>query len=90
MKYIVGASIGGLFGLSMPIMMNTAQQQTEESELIPRQEEFQPLEDISPAPIDNAMHLPDTYCGYINYTTDDIKEQAKECLRRSEFAIPAI
>ncbi len=88
MKYIVGAGIGGLFGLSVPMMMDTTQQT--EIEIVPRQEDFQPVEGEFRAPIDNAMHLPDKYCVYIKYTTDDIEEQAKECLNRAELAIPAI
>jgi hypothetical protein len=86
MKYIVGCSIGGLFGIGMPFMMEVEDINNEAS----RQEEFQPAESESPVPIDNAMHLPDDYCGYIDYESEDVKEQAKECLERSAIAIPAI
>jgi hypothetical protein len=86
MKYIVGAGIGGLFGLSVPFMMDVKDIDNE----VPRLEESQPVEDNLPTPIDNAMQLPDNYCGYINYKSDDPKEQAKECLSRAIIAIPAI
>jgi hypothetical protein len=48
------------------------------------------VEDNIPIPIDNALILPDNVCGYINYNSDDVKEQAKECLSYSIPAIPAI
>jgi len=86
MKYIVGAGIGGLFGLGVPLMMEVEDINNDSV----RQEEFQPVEDQSPMIIDNAMHLPDEYCGYINYKSDNVKEQAKECLNRSVVAVPAI
>jgi len=86
MKYLVGAGIGGLFGLSVPLMMDI-QKPNEES---PRQEESQPAEDSPPVPINGALILPDNICGYIDYESDDIKEQAKECLKYSLPAIPAI
>tara|TARA_R110000824_G_scaffold75572_1_gene191703 strand:+ start:1273 stop:1536 length:264 start_codon:yes stop_codon:yes gene_type:complete len=87
MKYIVGASIGGLFGFSMPLVMDIQQLDNDKS---PRVEEFQPVEEGTPVIIDNALVLPDNICGYIVYESDDIKEQAKECLRQSLPAIPAI
>jgi len=86
MKYIVGASIGGLFGLSVPIMMDAQEINSE----VPRQEESQPVEDRPPAPIEGALILPDNSCGYIKYESEDPKEQAKECLDMEIFAVPAI
>ena len=86
MKYIVGASIGGLFGIGAPFMMDTKDVDNE----IPRVEEFQPVEGYISAPIEGALILPDNMCGYIDYDSDDIKEQAKECLSYSMPAIPAI
>ena len=87
MKYIVGASIGGLFGLSVPFVFNA--QEIEDSN-DSRQEDSQPVEDKPPTPIDNALTLPDDYCGYIDYESTEPKEQAKECLKRSIIAVPAI
>ena len=87
MKYVVGAGIGGLFGLSVPFMLN-AQEVNNGNDL--RQEEFQPVEKVSPTPIDEALTLPDTYCGYIQYESTDPKEQAKECLGVEIPALPAI
>ena len=89
MKYIVGASIGGLFGLSVPFMMDVNETLMVEHDLNPRIEDPQPVEDTSPARINNALILPDTACGYINYESE-AKEQAKECLSVEIFAIPAI
>ncbi len=86
MKYIVGASIGGLFGLSVPMMMDAQEINSE----VPRQEESQPVEDRPPAPIEGALILPDNMCGYIKYESEDPKEQAKECLDMEIFAVPAI
>ena len=87
MKYIVGASIGGLFGLSVPMMMEAQQIKSDE---VPRQEESQHSEDGPHAPIDMSLILPDDICGYIDYNSIDPKEQAKECLNKSLPAIPAI
>ena len=86
MKYIVGAGIGGLFGLSVPFMMEVQEIDSNDS----RQEESQGVDDMPPTPIDEALILPDNYCGYIDYEATDPKEQAKECLRRSIIAVPAI
>ena len=87
MKYIVGAGIGGLFGISVPMMMDVNKANDDES---PRIEVPQQTEEASPVPIEGALILPDNICGYIYYETDDIKEQAKECLEHSLPAIPAI
>ena len=87
MKYIIGAGIGGLFGLSAPLMMEARDLN---NSIDSRQEESQPVEEVSPTPINNALTLPDDYCGYIDYESTDPKEQAKECLKRSIVAIPAI
>ncbi len=87
MKYIVGASIGGLFGLSVPMMMDV--QQPHDNDL--RIEASQPVEDIRPIiPSQEFHHLPDNICRYIELKSDDPKEQAKECLNKSLPAIPAI
>ena len=87
MKYIVGAGIGGLFGFSMPIMMDIKKVNDNE---VPRIEESQPVEEDPPIPIENAFILPDNMCGYITYDSVDPKEQAKECLDVEIPAIPAI
>ena len=87
MKYIVGASIGGLFGLSVPFMMETDAIINDNDS---RQEESQLFNEYSPAPIDHALTLPDDYCGYIEYESIDPREQAKECLKRSSIALPSI
>ena len=86
MKYIVGASIGGLFGLSVPMMMEIQQVDKE----VPRIEDSQPVENMSPVVIDEALILPDNICGYIDYKSNDPKEQAKECLNVKMHAVPAI
>jgi hypothetical protein len=86
MKYIVGAGIGGLFGLSVPFMMEVRDIDSNDS----RQEVLQHAEHMLRAPIDNTLTLPDNYCGYIDYEATDPKEQVKECLKRSVVAIPAI
>jgi len=87
MKYLVGAGIGGLFGISVPLMMETEQIKDNE---VPRQEVPQHVDDMSPAPIDGALILPDNVCGYLNYSSADLKEQAKECLSIDIPAMPAI
>ena len=87
MKYIVGAGIGGLFGLSVPFVFNV---QEIEDDNISRQEEFQPVEEESPIPIENKLILPDEFCGHIKYESTNPKEQAKECINRSIVAVPAI
>ena len=87
MKYIIGASIGGLFGLSVPIMLEHPIDDTGEYSRV--EDPSPPEEDIS-APINGALLLPDNFCGYIEYESTDAKEQAKECLRRSVIAVPAI
>ena len=90
MKYIIGASIGGLFGLGVPFAMEAENTLMIEHDESPRIEESQHVEDSPPVSIDNALILPDDICGYISYESDDIKEQAKECLKRSLPALPAI
>jgi len=87
MKYIVGASIGGLFGLSVPFVLDVQQI---EDEIISTQEESQLAEDVSPTPIENSIILPDNFCRDIDYESTDVKEQAKECLKRPVVAVPAI
>jgi hypothetical protein len=88
MKYIVGAGIGGLFGFSLPMVVDI--QSTYVNDEAPRVEDSQPVDDILPVPIDNAMILPDNACRYINYDSDKLKEQAKECVNIEIPAIPAI
>ena len=87
MKYIVGAGIGGLFGLSAPFMMETHNIINDNDS---RQEESQLPDEDESAPIDHALILPDDFCGYIEYESTDPKEQAKECLKRSHIAIPSL
>ena len=77
MKYVVGASIGGLFGFSMPFIMDVNNIEDVNDSRI---EEFQPVEETPP----------DNFCGYINYEATTPKEQAEECLRRSIIAVPSI
>jgi hypothetical protein len=86
MKYVVSAGIGGLFGISVPMMMDAQQIKNEE---VPRIEDSQPVENRLPAPI-NGVQIPDDICGYINYKSDEPKEQAKECLSVPILAVPAI
>lgn len=90
MKYIIGASIGGLFGLGVPFAMSVKDTLMIEHEESPRIEVPQPVGDQLPIPIDDALILPDDMCGYIDYNSEEIKEQAKECLSYSIPAIPAI
>jgi hypothetical protein len=88
MKYIIGASVGGLFGIGMPIMMEI--QKVNNDEEVPRQEEFQPIERDFHIPIDNMLLLPDNYCGSLDYESTEPLEQARECLEQSLAGIPAI
>ena len=90
MKYLVGAGIGGLFGLSVPFAMDVKETLMVEHEDSPREEVPQHVEEELPVRIDNALILPDDICGYISYESDDPKEQAKECLKQSLPALPAI
>ena len=89
MKYIIGASIGGLFGIGMPLMMEFDMHNPTNEEYS-RLEEFQPAEKGSFIPIKNMLLIPDNYCGLIDYSAIDPAEQAKECLVRSETVVPAI
>jgi hypothetical protein len=88
MKYIVGASVGGLFGLGVPFMIDV--NETYMNDDIARQEEFQPAEDEPQTPIDMSLTLSDTVCEYVSYKSEEPIEQAKECLKFSIPAIPAI
>ncbi len=90
MKYIIGAGIGGLFGLGVPLAISAKETLMVEHDLSPRIEDSQPVEDTPPTPIDGALILPDNICGYIDYDSKDLKEQAKECLEQSLPAVPAI
>jgi len=88
MKYIVGASIGGLFGFSMPFFMDVSNIEDVKDS---RQEAPQPVESESPiSPSQGFQQLPDNVCRYIELESDDPKEQAKECLDVPILAIPAI
>ena len=86
MKYIVGASIGGLFGLSVPMFIEAQDIYNK----VQRQEESQPVDESPQIPIEDSLTLPDNTCGYITYESTDIKEQVKECISYSLPAIPAI
>ena len=88
MKYIVGASIGGLFGIGMPLMMEAKKVNSDDERS--RIEEFQPVEVDVHIPIDNLLLLPDNYCGLLDYESTAPIEQAKECLDVEFPAIPAI
>ena len=90
MKYIIGASIGGLFGLGIPLAMDVKDTLMIENDESPRIEVPQLVEEDLPVPIQESLTLPDNMCGYINYDTTDPKEQAKECLEVDIPAIPAI
>ena len=92
MKYIIGASIGGLFGIGMPMMMEIQKVNigTNNGEESSTQEEFQPVEVDVRIPIDNMLLLPDNYCGSLDYESIDPHAQVRECLERSRQNIPAI
>lgn len=87
MKYIIGASIGGLFGFSLPMMLDVEKVINSE---VPRIENSQPVDDNSPVPIKDKLILPDNTCGYLSYDSKDTKEKAKECLNYDLPAMPAI
>ena len=88
MKYVIGAGIGGLFGFSLPMVVDI--QNTNINNESPRIEDSQHVEDILPVPIDNAYNLPDDSCRYMNYNSTEVKQQAKECIDIEIPAIPAI
>ena len=90
MKYLIGAGIGGLFGLSVPFALSVKETLLVEHEESPREEVPQHVEEGLPSPIEGALILPDNACGYIAYDSKDPKEQAKECLSIEILAIPAI
>jgi len=90
MKYIVGAGIGGLFGIGMPLFIEAQEINNSNNEEVRRLEEFQPVEKDLHIPIDNMLLLPDNYCGLLDYETTVPIEQAKECLDRSEAELPPI
>jgi hypothetical protein len=87
MKYIIGASIGGLFGFSMPFIMDVNNVEAVKDS---RLEESQSAEETPPETIQPSLILPDNFCEYIKYQSTDPKERAKECLERSIIAIPSI
>ena len=87
MKYVIGASIGGLFGFSMPFIMDISNvEDVKDSRL----EEPQPVEETPLDVISPSLILPDNFCESIVYESTDPREQAKECLRRSIVAVPSI
>ena len=87
MKYVIGVSIGGLFGFSMPYLMDVNGIEDIKDSRI---EEFQPVEEDPPTLIDRSLILPDNYCEDMTYESDDPKEQVKESIQRSNDAIPSI
>jgi hypothetical protein len=87
MKYIVGASIGGLFGFSMPFIMDVNNIEDVKDSRI---EESQHAESLPPDLIEPSLMLLDTFCEYIQYESILPKDRAKECLQRSIVAIPSI
>jgi hypothetical protein len=91
MKYIVGASIGGLFGIGAPLMFDASMTDSNINDtIVPRLEEFQHVNPMLPVPIDEKLILPDNICGYIDYDSIDTKEQVKECMQVSMPTVPAI
>ncbi len=88
MKDIVGAGIGGLFGLSVPLMMEVQQIEDNKNSRI---EDSQQMEELLPIdPSIGMQYLPDNVCRYLQLEADDPKEQVKECLSVEIFAVPAI
>jgi len=87
MKHIIGASIGGLFGFSVPYLMDVNDIEDIKDSRI---EEFQSAEEVPPTLIHRSLILPDNYCKLITYESDDPKEQVKECIQRSIVAVPSI
>jgi len=85
MKYVIGAGIGGLFGFSLPMVVDI--QSTNINNESPRIEDSQPVNPMLPVPIEERLILPDNICGYIDFDSEDIKEQAKECMSKSRPAI---
>ena len=94
MKYIIGASIGGLFGLSVPMFMNAHDAGTTTELISPRLEDSQQSErdDVEPGVADDEVYLlPSPTCPGIKLDPNSPKEQAKECLRQNTIKIiPAI
>ncbi len=90
MKYIIGASIGGLFGLGIPLAIEVKNTLLVENDTSPRIEAPQQVEELPHTPIDDMLILPDNSCSYVSYDSKIAKEQAKECLDINIPAIPAI
>ena len=87
MKYIIGAGIGGLFGLSAPFVIEA--REINNNEL--RQEAPQQIENSRPILSSPDMQrLPNNVCHYMDLQSEDLKEQAKECLSIDIIAVPAI
>ena len=90
MKYIIGASVGGLFGLGIPLAIDVKNTLLVEYDVSPRIEAPQQVEELPHTPIDDMLILPDNSCSYVDYDSITLKEQAKECLDTDIPAIPAI
>jgi len=90
MKYIIGAGVGGLFGLSVPFALSVKESVSVGYDESPREEVPQHAETDPPASIDNAYTLPDDSCRYMDYNSEEPKEQVKECLEVDMPALPAI
>ena len=90
MKYIIGASVGGLFGLGIPLAIDVKNTLLVEYDESPRIEVPQPVEDLPHTSINDMLILPDNSCSYVSYDSKTPKEQAKECLDINIPAIPAI
>jgi hypothetical protein len=90
MKYIIGASVGGLFGLGIPLAIDAKNPLLIENDESPRIEAPQHVDESLHTPIENMLILPDNSCSYVSYDAKTAKEQAKECLEIDIPAIPAI
>ena len=77
-----------MFGFSVPMMVDLDIQNINSES--PRIEDSQLVEDTPPISIQDIYTLPDNSCRYINYKSDNIEQQAKECLDVDIPAIPAI
>ena len=90
MKYIIGASVGGLFGLGIPLAIAVKNTLLVENDTSPRIEVPQQVEELPHTSINDMLILPDNSCSYVSYDAKTAKEQAKECLEIDIPAIPAI
>ena len=84
MKYIVGASIGGLFGFGAPFMVEINQAIDAPTIMVDsRLEDSQQPEEMPPRPIDDALILPDISCGYYISEAATVEERLEECIKLS-------